>query len=421
MPGRGLLAFLLVLGLQVTPLLVLLWILYLSLVVVGQDFLSFQWDVLLVETGFLAIFLAPPALIPQKVEPLPSPWVILLLRLLVFRLMFMSGALKLASGDPTWRNLTALAYHYETQPLPTPLAYYFYRLPLWFHKFSTLFALIVETIVPLAFLAPREIRFAAGGLTILLQRLIMLTGNYAFFNLLTILLIIPLFDDRAFRAVLPDGLLPFVPAAPPPAAGAGWPDFLLIPLAGILIAASAIWIIARIARRNSILQAVLPVFQYLIAFRIVNPYGLFIGMTTNRPEIVVEGSNDGDTWKPYEFKYKVGVPRRPPRIVAPTPTSPGLANVVCRAWAATRDSPWFLHFVEGLLTGSPEILDASAEIPSRGNRLALSGRSCTIIITPLPLKNPKPVNGGVENDSVFSPSRFTGIRLTGECFQIQPA
>ena len=280
---------------------------------------------------------------------------ILLLRLLVFRLMFMSGSLKLASGDPTWRNLTALAFHYETQPLPVPLAYYFYRLPLWFHKFSTLFALIVETIVPLAFLAPREIRFAAAGLTILLQLLIMLTGNYAFFNILTLLLIGPLFDDRAFRAVLPDGVHPFVPAVPAQA-GAGWPDFLLIPLAVILIAASAIWMIARIARKNSIVQAVFPVFQYLIAFRIVNPYGLFIGMTTSRPEIVVEGSDDGVSWKPYEFKYKAGEPRRPPRIVAPH--QPRLDwQMWFAALGGYADSPWFLHFIEGLLTGSPQILD----------------------------------------------------------------
>ncbi len=249
--------------------------------------------------------------------------------------------------------------------MPTPLAYYFFRLPLWFHKVSTLFALIVETIIPLAFLAPREIRFAAGGLTLLLQLLIMLTGNYAFFNLLTILLIVPLFDDRAFRTVLPDGLLRFVPAVPPPPAGAGWPDFVIIPLAVILIAASAIWLIARIARNNSIVQAVFPAFQYLIAFRIVNPYGLFIGMTTNRPEIVVEGSDDGMSWKSYAFKYKAGDLGRPPRIVAPH--QPRLDwQMWFAALGGYTDSPWFLHFVEGLLTGSPEILELLRQNPFKG-------------------------------------------------------
>jgi hypothetical protein len=350
-----LLSTLLVFGVQVTPLLVLLWFLYLSLVVIGQDFLSFQWDVLLVEAGFLAVFLAPPTIIPQAAEPLPSQWVLIILRLLVFRLIFMSGALKLASRDPTWRSLTALVYHYETQPLPTPLAYYAARAPVWFHKISTLFTLSVETIIPLALFAPREIRFAAAGLSILLQLLIMLTGNFAFFNLLTLLLAIPLFDDRALQGIIPDRLLQLVPPALPAEAGSGWPGIIIIPLSVFLIAASVVWIVARVARKNSILQALLPVFQYLIAFRIVNPYGLFTGMTTRRPEIIIEGSDDGFLWKPYEFKYKIGDPKRSPRIVAPH--QPRLDwQMWFAALGSYPESPWFIHLVECLLAGSQEVL-----------------------------------------------------------------
>jgi hypothetical protein len=128
--------------------------------------------------------LDPPSILPARL--LHSLPVIFLFRWLLFRLMFMSGYLKLASRDPTWRSLTALAYHYETQPLPAPLAWYIHQMPLWFHKFSTLFALFVEYPIPFLYFGPDLLRVLGGGLTILLQILILLTGNYAFFNVLTI-------------------------------------------------------------------------------------------------------------------------------------------------------------------------------------------------------------------------------------------
>ena len=155
--------------------------------IAGQDFLSFQWDSLLLETGFLAIFLGN------------SKVVVLLFRWLLFRLMFLSGVVKLTSHDPVWRDWTALAFHYLTQPLPTPLAWYMYQLPLGFQRFSTAATLFIELVVPFLFFAPRRWRFVGAGLALFLQMLIFLTGNYTFFNLLTISLCVFLFDDRAFE------------------------------------------------------------------------------------------------------------------------------------------------------------------------------------------------------------------------------
>src|SRR5580658_2696138 len=143
------LAILLILGIAPAPALALLWLFYLSLTIAGQDFLGFQWDNLLLETGFISIFFAPLQLLPKlSREAAPSRIALWLLRILLFKLMFSSGCVKLASGDPTWRNLTALTFHYQTQPLPTLIAWYASQSSLWFLKFSCLFMFIVEIGAP---------------------------------------------------------------------------------------------------------------------------------------------------------------------------------------------------------------------------------------------------------------------------------
>jgi predicted DCC family thiol-disulfide oxidoreductase YuxK len=175
------LAALVILGLAPAPGLFLLWLLYLSLVTVGREFLSFQWDALLLETGWLAIFLAPLQLLPRPSrEAPPARLVVWLLRLLLFKLMFSSGCVKLLSGDPSWRQLTALTFHYETQPLPTWLGWYAHQLPAWFQKISCAAMFGVELGAPFLIFAPRRLRFAGGGLLAGLQVLILLTGNYTF-------------------------------------------------------------------------------------------------------------------------------------------------------------------------------------------------------------------------------------------------
>src|SRR4029079_18842775 len=151
-------------------ILILLFILYLSFSAAGQDFLSFQWDSLLLEAGFLAIFLGRTRIIP---------W---MFRWLAFRLMFLSGAVKLISQDKTWRNLSALSFHYHTQPLPTVLAWYADKLPPWFQHASTAMALVTELAIPFLIFMPRRIRMFGAWSLIALQVLIFLTGNYTFFN-----------------------------------------------------------------------------------------------------------------------------------------------------------------------------------------------------------------------------------------------
>src|SRR5205823_1699747 len=160
------------------------WALYRSLTTAGQDFLSFQWDILLLETGFLAIFLGL------------SPVVIWLFRWLLFRLMLLSGAVKLLSHDAAWRTLSALNFHYQTQPLPTPVAWYMQQLPGRFQQASVAVMFGIELGAPFLIFAPRRIRFFAGSCIVFLQIMILLTGNYTFFNLLTIALCIMLLDDK---------------------------------------------------------------------------------------------------------------------------------------------------------------------------------------------------------------------------------
>src|SRR5437867_417758 len=204
--GGVLLSVLLIFGIAPTLSLVALFAFYLSLTIAGQTFLSFQWDVLLLETGFLSIFLAPWRLWPRELICLPgspppataapvSRAGLFLLKFLLFKLMLMSGIVKLTSGDDCWWNLTALDYHYWSQPLPTVFGWWADKSPEWFKHFSVAFCLVVEIIIPFFIWAPRRPRLIAAGLMVFLQFAIALTGNYCFFNLLTIALCLLLIDD----------------------------------------------------------------------------------------------------------------------------------------------------------------------------------------------------------------------------------
>ena len=298
-------------------------VLWLSLCSAGQDFLSYQWDVLLLEAGFLAVFADD------------SPVRVWLFRWLVFRLMFFSGAGKLLSGDPAWRNLTALHYHYETQPLPTPVAWYAYQLPMALQRVSTLFVFAAELVAPLIFFGPRRFRHAGAGAVILLQLLIVVTGNYTFFNFLTITLALFLFVEpkrvprgRAHHVVT-SALATFVGLTS---------GLLLLELFNLALPPGG----------GAVLHAIAPL-------RIINRYGLFTVMTVQRPEIVVEGSNDGVHWLAYEFRYKPGGVMRAPPVVAPH--QPRLDWQMWFAALGTgQENPWFTRFVIRLLEGEPSVL-----------------------------------------------------------------
>jgi lipase maturation factor 1 len=316
--------------------LAVLYVLYLSLSTVGQDFLSFQWDSLLLEAGFLAIFLGN------------SKIVALLVRWLLFRLMFLSGYVKLASHDPVWRDLTALAYHYMTQPLPNRVAWYMYQLPLAAQKFSTGATLCIELAMPFLFFAPRLWRFVGAGAVISLQILIFLTGNYTFFNLLTLSLCLLLFDDRDFAWLRLR------------AHAARTPRIAIASVAAVILAISfselhETFFDVTPEPMNALVRITAP-------FSVANTYGLFASMTITRPEIIVQGSNDGATWLDYQFRYKPGNLKRAPRQVAPYQP-----RLDWQMWFAAlsdyRGSPWFTNFMVRLLQGSPEVLGLLANNP----------------------------------------------------------
>jgi len=257
-----------------------LYALYLSLFYAGQIFMGFQWDVLLLESGFLTLFLS--------VATKPGIW---LLRWLLFRFMFLSGSVKLLSGDPTWANLSALSYHFQTQPLPTPLAWYAHHLPLGVLKASTAATFVIELGLPFLIFCPQRLRFVLAFGTLLLEALIFLTGNYTFFNLLAMALCLVLFDDAALRKVLPQRLTRLVQHGVRDVNRGNIVSFAAGAFALLIVFANIVQIHAAFGGRISTLA--MWINDEIAPLRIVNTYGLFAVMTTARPEIIIEGSDDG--------------------------------------------------------------------------------------------------------------------------------
>jgi lipase maturation factor 1 len=331
--------------------LALLWLLYLSLMTVGREFLDFQWDNLLLEAGFLSIFFAPLRLLPNlSREAPPSRIVLWLLRLLLFKLMFSSGCVKLASGDPSWRHLTALTFHYFTQPLPTWIAWYANQLPLGFQKFSCVVMFAVELGAPFLMFAPRRVRFFGGSAIAFLQILILLTGNYTFFNILTLALCLLLVDDFVLQKMLPSR---FAQRGRNKTRGR-WRLALTVPLAVIFLAVSFLEIVSIFGVRNFITYGIAEVEGQIAPFRTINDYGLFMVMTTERHEIIVQGSDDGAHWSDYEFKYKPGDLNKRPVFIAPF--QPRLDwQMWFAALGSIDQNPWFQNFCFRLLQGSPEM------------------------------------------------------------------
>ncbi|MBV8831301.1 MAG: lipase maturation factor family protein [Acidobacteriaceae bacterium] len=298
------------------------WILYLSLVSVGEPFTNFQWDALLLESGFLALFAG-------------APWLVWAYRFLLFRLMFESGLVKLLSGDPNWRNLHALRYHFLTQPLPTPLAYYAYRSPAWLLDSLTAFTLFIELVVPWLLFAPRRFRQVAVALLITLQICILLTGNYAFFNLLAVALCFWGLDDRTFAPLAPWLRVPSHTSTT-------WLSRSANVALALLIAIGAVQLL-RMPSPYS-LRWTRPVLAYIAPFEIVNTYGLFAVMTTTRPEIIIEGSNDQVDWREYNFRYKPGELHRDLPLVAPHQP-----RLDWQMWFAALGTPGENGWINGLM------------------------------------------------------------------------
>jgi predicted DCC family thiol-disulfide oxidoreductase YuxK/uncharacterized membrane protein YphA (DoxX/SURF4 family) len=344
-------------GIAPAPLLFLLWALYLSLCSITGPFLDFQWDNLLLETGFLAIFFAPLQLFERPSRQPPPPALLLwLLRWLLFRMMFESGCVKLLSGDLSWWNLSALRVHYETQPLPTWIGWYAHQLPHRVQAVSQFLMFAVELVVPVFIFCGRRFRLIAAAILALFQVVILLTGNYTFFNWLALLLCVPLLDDKIVklfrRPIARDG-------EPAPVAiqtrAPRWPWPITLCLTVAIVAVTLHQVLGAMRDHQKWPAPVLALYAWLEPFRSFNGYGLFAVMTQTRPEIIVEGSDDSRTWLPYDFKYKPGDLKRRPAFVAPY--QPRLDwQMWFAALGSPRYNPWFVRFELRLLQNSPPVL-----------------------------------------------------------------
>lgn len=311
-------ALLLVAGIAPLAAAAACWVLYLSLCGIGQLFLGYQWDALLLESGLLGVLWSPLAWRLGAAVREPSHVVLWLVRWLLFRLMFASGFVKLASGDPTWWSLTALAVHYQTQPLPSWTAWYANLLPLALQRVCCAAMFAIELVLPFCIALGRRARLLACAGFVALQLGIAATGNYGFFNLLTIVLCIPLLDDASLSRVrLPRrrhaGATQHVPRAERPARARG---IVHVVAAAVLVALSAPLLLAQLTRlpATSVPPASL-LLPALAPWRLTSTYGLFAVMTTTRPELTIEGTVDGSEWRPYVFRWKPGpLDRRPPIV-----------------------------------------------------------------------------------------------------------
>lgn len=307
-----------------------LWACWLSLVQVGHPFLSFQWDVLLVETAFCASLYAPPGLRPRwETEPEPLPAFQFVMAVLACKVTLESGIVKLASGDPTWRDLTALTYHWWTQPLPTWTSVWIDALPLEVQKVMCALMFVFELGAPLLIFGPRLMRLTGAFGLMALQVALFAAGNYSFYNLLTFVLALPLLDDRLFTR------------APGPGRHAFAPWTWVVAIAFLALSVGQFFARALDSR----------VLTTLRRFDTINKYGAFAVMTKSRPEILLEGSDDGITWTAWEFPWKPGALERRPDFVAPW--QPRLDwQMWFAALGECGDNPWVLSLQQRLLEGS---------------------------------------------------------------------
>jgi hypothetical protein len=338
-------------GFANAPLLAVLWLLYMSFVNVGQDWYGYGWEIQLLETGFLAIFLCPlldPRPFPKRAPPMP---IIGLFRWLIFRIMLGAGLIKIR-GDEVWRNGTALYYHFETQPLPGPLSRWFHFLPRPVLKSGVWFNFLAELVAPWFVFWPRLARHIAGSVIVTLQIILILSGNLSFLNWLTIVPALACFDDGFWSKLLPR---PLVRRAEAVSARAE-------PSRPMLTTAWTVAIIIAFLSIRPVLNMLSPRQIMNTSFdplNLVNTYGAFGSVGRERLNVVFEGTMDipgqNANWKAYRYKgLPVALDKRPPQI------APYQLRLDWQMWFAAMSSPeeypWTLNLVSKLLHNDPGAL-----------------------------------------------------------------
>jgi hypothetical protein len=340
-------------------LLAVLWMMYMSIVHIGQIWYGYGWEIQLLETGFLAIFLCP--LIDGRPFPKCRPpiLVIWLFRWLGFRIMVGAGLIKLR-GDSCWRDLTCLYYHYETQPIPNPISRYLHFAPHWFHKLGTAWNHLIELIVPWFSFYPRLARHIAGVLLISFQVVLIISGNLSFLNYVTIIPFLACFDDTFFARVLPNALVRQAERRAEESPASRLNNAVAVAVS-ILVAYLSVAPVINMASGQQLMN------YSFTPLDLVNTYGAFGTVGRERDEIIFEGTDDtvirGDTkWKEYEFVAKPGHPDRRPPFIAPYQP-----RIDWQIWFAAMSSPaeypWTLHFVWKLLHNDRGTLSLIASNP----------------------------------------------------------
>ncbi len=337
-------------------------LLFLSCIAALQDFSSYQSDGMLLEAGFLSIFFAPRGVRPKlgATHP-PSAFSLFMLRWEWFRIYFESGVVKLASGDPHWRDLTAMDEYYQNGPLPTWIGWYVQHLPHWYHAGTVIFTLLVELLIVWAVFLPRPFRLTCAAIVTALQVGIIATANYAFLNYLVLVLGVLLLDDRLLARWLP---MPAEASATPRGRHpiTQWAERGVL---GYLLCATVVAFFVQ-----SAFSSWTRPFRVLDPFRFANAYGLFAVMTEARYEIEFQGSLDGALWVAYPFRYKPQDPREHPGIYAPY--QPRFEwNLWFASLGPWQQSPWVVQAQQRLIEGSPAVLRLFKRDPFAGKRPAL--------------------------------------------------
>jgi hypothetical protein len=352
------LSLLVVLGYANALVMLALWFLYTSIVNVGQLWYSYGWEIQLLETGFLGVFLCPllnGRPFPRRAPPVVVLW---LFRWLIFRIMLGAGLIKLR-GDACWRDLTCLYYHYETQPIPNPVSWWLHFRPHWFHQFGTLWNHFIEIVVPWFAFWPRLSRHVAGVLLAGFQVVLIISGNLSFLNWLTIVPCLACFDDTFWARLLPRWFVQRARQAAESAQPSSAQEFAAVALA-VVVALLSIDPVVNLISPGQVMNTS---FNRL---NLVNTYGAFGSVGRERSEIVFEGtfspSPESAEWREYEFPAKPGDPRRCPAIIAPY--QPRLDwQIWFAAMATPRDYPWTLHFAWKLLHNDAGTLSLLANNP----------------------------------------------------------